>query len=165
MVTRYATTQAIEDSVAAADLVVGAVLVPGATAPRLVTRAMVAAMAQGAVIVDVAIDQGGCVETSHPTTHAEPTFVADGVVHYAVTNMPGAVPRTSTFALNHATLAYVLALADKGWRLATADDANLRAGLNVVEGRVVHDALARSLGLGTLAGAAPPIHARASSTR
>ncbi|WP_298830150.1 alanine dehydrogenase [uncultured Piscinibacter sp.] len=147
VMTRYATTQALEDSVAAADLVVGAVLVPGATAPRLVARTMVAGMRRGAVIVDVAIDQGGCVETSRPTTHAEPTYVVDGVVHYAVTNMPGAVPRTSTFALNHATLAHVLALADQGWRQATLDDPHLRAGLNVVEGRLAHDALARSLGL------------------
>ena len=146
VVTRYATTQAIEECIAAADLLVGAVLVPGATAPRLVSRAMVSGMKAGAVIVDVAIDQGGCVETSRPTTHAEPTCVVDGVVHYAVTNMPGAVPRTSTFALNHATLAHVLALADKGWRQAAADDPHLRAGLNIADGHIVHAALARSLG-------------------
>jgi len=143
--TRCADLAAIEQCVASADLLVGAVLVPGAAAPRLVTRAMVAAMKPGAVIVDVAIDQGGCVETSRPTTHAEPTYVVDGVVHYAVTNMPGAVPRTSAAALNHATLPFVRALADKGWRRALADDPHLAAGLNVAEGRVVHPALAASL--------------------
>jgi alanine dehydrogenase len=143
--TRFADLAGIEESVARADLLIGAVLVPGAAAPRLVTRAMVAGMKRGAVIVDVAIDQGGCVESSRPTTHADPTYVVDGVVHYAVTNMPGAVPRTSAFALNHATLPHVLALADKGWRQATADDPHLAAGLNVAEGRIVHPAVARSL--------------------
>ena len=143
--TRYADRASIEACVAAADLLVGAVLEPGAAAPRLVTRAMVAGMKAGAVIVDVSIDQGGCVETSRPTTHAAPTYVAEGVVHYAVTNMPGAVPRTSAAALNHATLPFVLALADKGWRRALADDPHLAAGLNVAEGRIVHPALARSL--------------------
>ncbi len=143
--TRYADRASIEACVAAADLLVGAVLVPGAAAPRLVTRAMVAGMKAGAVIVDVSIDQGGCVETSRPTTHASPTYVAEGVVHYAVTNMPGAVPRTSAAALNHATLPFVLALADKGWRRALADDPHLAAGLNVAEGRIAHPALAASL--------------------
>lgn len=143
--TRYADRASIEDAVASADLLVGAVLVPGAAAPRLVTRAMVAGMKAGAVIVDVSIDQGGCVETSRPTTHAAPTYVAEGVVHYAVTNMPGAVPRTSAAALNHATLPFVLALADKGWRRALADDPHLAAGLNVAEGRIAHPALAASL--------------------
>lgn len=143
--TRYADRASIEEGVAAADLLVGAVLVPGAAAPRLVTRTMVAGMKAGAVIVDVAIDQGGCVETSRPTTHAEPTYVVDGVLHYAVTNMPGAVPRTAAAALNHATLPFVLALADRGWRRALADDPHLAAGLNVADGRIVHAALAASL--------------------
>ncbi|MCB1747953.1 MAG: alanine dehydrogenase [Gammaproteobacteria bacterium] len=132
--------------VAAADLVVGAVLVPGAAAPHVVTRAMLAAMRPGSVVVDVAIDQGGCCETSHPTTHAEPTFVVDRVVHYCVANMPGAVPRTSTLALNNATLPYVLALADKGVRRALADDAGLAAGLNIDGGRVTCRAVAEALG-------------------
>lgn len=145
VVTRYADRASIEAGVAAADLLVGAVLVPGAAAPKLVTRAMVAGMHRGAVIVDAAIDQGGCVETSRPTTHAEPTFVVDGVIHYAVTNMPGAVPRTSAAALNHATLPFVLALADTGWRRALAEDPHLAAGLNVADGRIVHPALAHSL--------------------
>ena len=143
--TRYADRASIEDCVASADLLVGAVLVPGAAAPRLVTLPMVAGMKAGAVIVDVSIDQGGCVETSRPTTHAAPTYVAEGVVHYAVTNMPGAVPRTSAAALNHATLPFVLALADKGWRRALADDPHLAAGLNIADGRIAHPALARSL--------------------
>jgi len=143
--TRYADRASIEACVAAADLLVGAVLEPGAAAPRLVTRAMVAGMKSGAVIVDVSIDQGGCVETSRPTTHAAPTYVAEGVVHYAVTNMPGAVPRTSAAALNHATLPFVLSLADKGWRRALADDPHLAAGLNLAEGRIAHPALAASL--------------------
>ncbi len=145
-VTAFSTAQAVEEAVASADLLVGAVLVPGATAPRLVTRPMVADMRKGSVIVDVAIDQGGCVETSRPTTHASPTFVVDGVVHYGVANMPGAVARTSTFALNHATLGPALAIADKGWRRAALDDPHLRNGLNVVEGCVTHEAVAASLG-------------------
>lgn len=145
--TAYSTAQALDDWVAAADLVVGGVLIPGAAAPKLVTRRMIAGMKAGAVVVDVAIDQGGCFETSRPTTHTEPTFVVDGVVHYAVANMPGAVPRTSTFALNHATLAHALALADKGWQRAALDDPHLRDGLNVVHGQVTHAAVARSLGL------------------
>ena len=118
-----------------ADLVIGAVLVPGAAAPKLITRDMLRTMKPGAVIVDIAIDQGGCAETSKPTTHSHPTYVVDGVVHYCVANMPGAVARTSTFALNNATLPFTLALADKGWRKALADDAHLRAGLNVCEGQ------------------------------
>ena len=144
--TLYSTTQALEERVALADLVIGGVLVPGAAAPKLVTRHMVSGMKPGAVVVDVAIDQGGCFETSHPTTHAEPTFVVDGVVHYCVANMPGAVARTSTFALNNATLAHALAIADKGWRQAAVDDLHLRNGLNVVLGQVTHEAVARSLG-------------------
>src|SRR5439155_22191634 len=132
----YSTREAIVVEVTAADAVIGAVLVPGATAPKLVTRAMLARMKPGAVLVDVAIDQGGCFETSRPTTHAAPTYVVDGVVHYCVTNMPGAVARTSTFALNNATLPFVLTLADKGWRQALRDDPHLRAGLNVHQGQV-----------------------------
>ncbi len=145
--TRYSTTHAIEEAVLESDLVIGAVLVPGAAAPKLVTRAMVSRMKRGAVLVDVAIDQGGCFETSHPTTHAAPTFVVDGVVHYCVANMPGAVARTSTFALNNATLPFVLALADKGWKRALADDLHLRRGLNVCQGAVTHQAVALATGL------------------
>jgi alanine dehydrogenase len=144
--TRYATAHEIEEAVIAADLVIGAVLVPGAAAPKLVTRDMVKRMKRGAVLVDVAIDQGGCFETSRPTTHAQPTFVVDGVVHYCVANMPGAVARTSTFALNNATLPFVLALASKGWQRALADDAHLRDGLNVCRGEVTHEAVALALG-------------------
>jgi alanine dehydrogenase len=144
--TLYSTQQAVEEAVLAADLVIGGVLIPGAAAPKLVTRAMVARMKPGAVVVDVAIDQGGCFETSHATTHAEPTFVVDGVVHYCVANMPGAVARTSTFALNNATLAPALAIAGKGWRAALGDDAHLRRGLNVAQGRITHPAVAQALG-------------------
>jgi alanine dehydrogenase len=144
--TAYSTAQTLDEYIAGADLVVGGVLIPGAAAPKLVTRPMVAGMKPGAVVVDVAIDQGGCFETSHATTHAEPTFVVDGVVHYCVANMPGAVARTSTFALNHATIGHALAIADKGWKRAALDDPHLRAGLNVVHGQVVHAAVAHSLG-------------------
>jgi alanine dehydrogenase len=133
--------------VLAADLVIGAVLVPGAAAPKLVTRAMVERMRPGSVFVDISIDQGGCSETSRPTTHADPTYVESGVVHYCVTNMPGAVPRTSTFALNNATLPFVLALATKGWKRALEDDPHLRAGLNVADGRITHDAVSKALGM------------------
>ena len=145
--TAYATMDAIEQLVRDADLLVGAVLVPGAAAPHLVSAHLVAAMRPGSVIVDVAIDQGGCVATSRPTSHAVPTFVENGVVHYCVTNMPGAVARTSAFALGHATLPFALALADKGWSRALADDAHLRAGLNIHRGNVTHAAVARDLGL------------------
>ncbi|HJT05596.1 MAG TPA: alanine dehydrogenase [Stellaceae bacterium] len=145
--TLYATMESIEHEVLSADLVIGAVLVPGAAAPKLVSRALVRAMKRGAVMVDIAIDQGGCFETSRPTTHAKPTYVEEGVTHYCVTNMPGAVARTSTFALNNATLPFVLDLADKGWRKALADDPHLRAGLNIHGGRVTHEAVARDLGL------------------
>jgi alanine dehydrogenase len=127
--------------------VIGAVLVPGAAAPKLVTRDMVRQMRPGSVLVDISIDQGGCFETSKPTTHAKPTYVVDGVVHYCVTNMPGAVARTSTFALNNATLPFAVALADKGYRRAMAEDIHLRRGLNVLEGKVTHKAVADSLGL------------------
>ena len=145
--TVYATLDAVEKYIPEADLVVGAVLVPGSAAPRLVTRELLAKMRRGSVIVDVAIDQGGCFETSRPTTHADPTYVAEGVVHYCVTNMPGAVARTSAFALNNATLPFVLALADKGWASAMAEDPHLRGGLNIHCGRVTHAAVARDLGL------------------
>lgn len=144
--TLHSNTHALEEAVLAADLVVGGVLIPGAAAPKLVTRAMVGRMKQGSVVVDVAIDQGGCFATSHPTTHAEPTFVVDGVVHYCVANMPGAVARTSTFALNNATIVHALALADKGWRQALRDDPHLRNGLNVCEGKVTYAAVAQALG-------------------
>jgi len=137
----------IEQLVRDADLVIGAVLVVGATAPKLVTRAMVKTMKPGAVLVDISIDQGGCFETSHPTTHAEPTFVVDGVIHYCVANMPGAVPRTSTLALTNATLPYARALADLGWQAALKRDPGLAAGLNVQGGEIVHPAVARALGL------------------
>jgi alanine dehydrogenase len=145
--TLYATMENIEREVLSADLVIGAVLVPGAAAPKLVSREMVRQMKRGAVMVDIAIDQGGCFETSRPTTHASPTYVEEGVIHYCVTNMPGAVARTSTFALNNATLPFVLDLADKGWRRALAEDPHLRAGLNIHAGRVTHEAVARDLGL------------------
>jgi alanine dehydrogenase len=144
--TLYSTTQSVEESVLDADLVIGGVLIPGAAAPKLVTRDMVSRMKKGSVVVDVAIDQGGCFETSHATTHAEPTFVVDGVVHYCVANMPGAVARTSTFALNNATIGHAVALADKGWHRAIADNVHLRAGLNVALGRVTYEAVARDLG-------------------
>ena len=145
--TAYSTTETIERLVRDADLVIGAVLVAGAAAPKLVTRAMVKTMKPGAVLVDISIDQGGCFETSHPTTHAEPTFVVDGVIHYCVANMPGAVARTSTFALNNATLPFTLALADKGWRKAMSDDPHLRAGLNICAGQVTCEPVAIAHGL------------------
>ncbi|HET8692611.1 MAG TPA: alanine dehydrogenase [Steroidobacteraceae bacterium] len=145
--TAYSTTEAVERLVIQADLVIGAVLVAGAAAPKLVTRSMVSRMEKGAVLVDISIDQGGCFETSRPTTHADPTYVVDGVVHYCVTNMPGAVPRTSTFALTNATLPYVRALAAHGWREALAKDPGFAAGLNVHEGAITHEAVARDLGM------------------
>jgi alanine dehydrogenase len=145
--TAYSTTETIEQLVRDADLVIGAVLVVGAAAPKLVTRAMVKTMKAGAVLVDIALDQGGCFETSHPTTHAEPTFVVDGVIHYCVANMPGAVPRTSTLALTNATLPYARALADLGWQAALKRDPGLAAGLNVQGGEIVHPAVGRALGL------------------
>lgn len=144
--TLYSSAHSVEDAVLDADLVIGGVLIPGAAAPKLVTRSMVARMKPGAVVVDVAIDQGGCFETSHATTHAEPTFVVDGVVHYCVTNMPGAVARTSTFALNNATIGHALALADKGWRQALRDNPHLKNGLNVAHGQVTCEAVASALG-------------------
>src|SRR5437660_1289741 len=129
----------------AADLVIGAGLIPGASAPKLVSREMVRAMRPGSVLVDIAIDQGGCFATSRPTTLAEPSYSEEGIIHYCVTNMPSAVARTSTLALNNATLPFVLALADKGWRQALAADAHLRPGLNVHAGRIIHPAVARDL--------------------
>ena len=146
IVTAFSNAHAIEEAVLSADLVVGGVLVPGAEAPKLVTRDLISRMKPGAVVVDVAIDQGGCFETSHATTHAEPTFVVDGVIHYCVANMPGAVARTSTFALNNATIGHAIALADKGWQKAVRDDAHLLNGLNVCLGKVTYEAVAKALG-------------------
>ena len=143
--TLFSTTHAIEEAVLDADLVVGGVLIPGAAAPKLVTASMISRMKPGAVVVDVAIDQGGCFETSHQTTHADPTFIVDGVVHYCVGNMPGAVARTSTFALNNATIGHAVALADKGWKKALSDDEHLRNGLNVALGNVTYEAVAHGL--------------------
>src|SRR3981081_4383199 len=145
--TESSTTATIERRGRGADLVVGAVLVAGATAPKLVTRAMIATMKPGAVLVDISIDQGGCFETSRPTTHAEPTFVVDGVIHYCVANMPGAVPRTSTLALTNATLPYVRALADLGWQAPVRRAPGLAAGLNVHAGEITHEVVAKALGL------------------
>ncbi|MEI2301087.1 alanine dehydrogenase [Ensifer sp. MJa1] len=143
--TRYSTIDALEEEVFSADLVIGAVLIPGAAAPKLVTREMLTGMKKGAVVVDVAIDQGGCFETSHATTHSDPTYEVDGIVHYCVANMPGAVPVTSAHALNNATLHYGLQLADKGLK-AIAEDRHLRAGLNVHRGRVTNAPVAEALG-------------------
>ena len=143
--TLYSTRAAIEEQLLVADLVVGAVLLPGAAAPKLITRQLVKDMPRGSVIVDISIDQGGCTDTSRPTTHAAPTYVVDEVVHYCVANMPGAVARTSTFALNNATLPFVLALADKGPRAALIDDIHLRRGLNVHAGLITHPAVASAL--------------------
>ncbi|PJE78398.1 Alanine dehydrogenase 2 [invertebrate metagenome] len=145
--TVYSTKKALEDHIKEADLVIGSVLIPGAAAPKLLTRELISTMKKGSVIVDVAIDQGGCAETSHATTHAEPTYIVDGVVHYCVANMPGAVARTSTLALNNATLPYALALADKGARKAMEDDKHLRNGLNVCKGLVTCKDVAVALSL------------------
>ena len=144
--TVYSTAAALDEYVSDADLVVGAVLVKGARAPKLVTRDMLGSMRPGSVLADVAIDQGGCMETSKATTHADPIYVVDGIVHYCVANMPGAVPRTSTYALNNATLPYIAALANKGARQAMLDDAHLRNGLNVRGGQVTEAAVAEDLG-------------------
>jgi len=144
--TLYASVEAVEKLVLEADLVIGAVLVPGAAAPKLVSRELVGRMKPGSVLVDVAIDQGGCFATSRPTTHTEPTYVVDEVVHYCVANMPGAVARTSTLALNNATLPFTVALADKGFKKALLDDQHLLNGLNVYQGRVTYEAVARDLG-------------------
>ena len=146
--TRYSTVEALEEECFSADVVVGAVLIPGAAAPKLVSREMLSGMKKGAVLVDVAIDQGGCFETSHATTHADPTYEVDGIIHYCVANMPGAVPVTSAHALNNATLHYGLQLADKGIK-AILDDPHLRNGLNVHKGRVTNRAVAEALGYET----------------
>lgn len=138
---------AIEDLCLSADVVIGAAMVPGATAPKLVSARTVATMMPGAVIIDVSIDQGGCAETSRPTTHAQPTYKLDGIIHYCVANMPGAVPRTSTFALNAATRPFILALAEKGFSRALAEDPHLRNGLNVHDGKIIYRAVADALGL------------------
>ena len=145
--TVFSTSDAIETLCRRADLVIASVLIPGAAAPKLITAETVKAMKPGSVIVDIAIDQGGCSETSRPTTHSSPTYVLYDVVHYCVTNMPGAVARTSTFALNNVTLPFVLALADKGYRRALGEDEHLRNGLNVCEGRITHRAVADALKL------------------
>jgi len=139
--------QAIEQGCRQADLVIATALVPGAAAPKLISRATIKAMKPGSVIVDVAIDQGGNAETSRPTTHSQPTFIVDGVIHYCVANMPGAVPRTSTFALNNATRPFVLALADKGYKRALKEDINFRNGLNVSDGKLTCHAVADALNM------------------
>ena len=144
--TLYSTQGAVEDECATADLVIGGVLIPGAAAPKLVTRQMLKDWKPGSVLVDVAIDQGGCAETSKPTTHADPTYVVDGVIHYCVANMPGGVARTSTFALNNVTLPFGLRIADKGYKQALLEDHHLRAGLNVCRGKVTYKAVADDLG-------------------
>ncbi len=144
--TVYSTADAIDRHVAEADLVIGGVLIPGASAPKLITRDHIKMMKPGSVIVDVAIDQGGCTETSKPTTHDEPTYVVDDVIHYCVANMPGGVPKTSTYALNNVTLPFTLQLADKGWRKALADNPHLKDGLNVASGKVTCEPVASALG-------------------
>ncbi len=144
--TVFSTRENIEREVCEADLVIGAVLIPGASAPKVVTRAMLSRMKRGAVLVDVSIDQGGCFETSHATTHADPIYVVDGIVHYCVANMPGAVARTSTLALENVTLPYALALADKGFKKALLEDQHFRNGLNVYGGKITHSAVAEALG-------------------
>ena len=143
--TIYSTSDAIERYVQEADLVIGAVLIPGAVAPKLVARRLLSRMRPGSVLLDVAIDQGGCFETSQPTTHSEPTYLVEGVVHYCVANMPGAVPRTSSFALNNATLPFILNLADQGINVALRDDRHLLNGLNVYQGQICHEAVASAL--------------------
>ncbi len=142
----YASLENIEKNVVESDLVVGAVLIPGAAAPKLITKQMVKKMKKGSVMVDISIDQGGCFETSKPTSHSNPTYVTDGVVHYCVTNMPGAVARTSTQALENSTLPFTIALANKGYRRALLDDKNLRNGLNVIDGKVTYKAVSEALG-------------------
>jgi len=146
VVTVFSNTDNVESNVLSADLVIGGVLIPGAAAPKLVTRAMVSGMKPGSVIVDVAIDQGGCCETARPTTHADPTYIIDDVVHYCVANMPGAVPRTSTYALNNATLPFALRIADLGWKEAMRADPHLKNGLNVCDGKVTCREVAEALG-------------------
>ncbi|EWH02179.1 hypothetical protein Q427_10145 [Halomonas sp. BC04] len=147
MKTVFSTADALDQVVRESDLIIGAVLVPGAAAPKLITRGMLADMKPGSVLVDVAIDQGGCFETSRATTHAEPTYIVDGIVHYCVANMPGAVAQTSTLALTNATMPFVIALADKGWKQALADDAHFLPGLNVHDGQITYRAVAEAFGL------------------
>jgi len=142
----YYTEENIEDYALEADMIVGAVLVPGAAAPKLLSRDIISRMKKGSVVVDVAIDQGGCFETSRPTTHEKPTYVVDGIVHYCVTNIPGAVARTSTLALNNATLPFTLSLANNGYKKALLEDPDLRNGLNVYKGRITYQAVAEDLG-------------------
>jgi alanine dehydrogenase len=148
--TRYSTAGATAELVAQADLVIGAVLIPGAAAPKLIRRAQLSELKPGAVLVDVAIDQGGCFETSRATTHADPIYNVDGIMHYCVANMPGAVARTSTIALGNATMPYMLALADKGWRTACEDDPHLLNGLNVHAGQLTYYAVGKALGIDVL---------------
>ncbi len=143
--TVYSTVDALESLAPTADLLVGSILIPGASAPKLVTRKILQSMQNGSVVVDIAIDQGGCMETSRPTTHADPVFIEEGVIHYCVANMPGAVARTSTLALNNATLPYAIALADKGWKTALSEDAGLRNGLNIHDGKITFKAVATAL--------------------
>lgn len=145
--TLYSSAHSIEQELPSTDLVIGAVLIPGAKAPRLITRDMLKLLKKGSVLVDVAIDQGGCFETSRPTTHAEPVYEMEGILHYCVANIPGAVPQTSTLALTNATLPYVIRLADKGWKTACEEDAGLKLGLNIIEGKVVYPAVAEAFGL------------------
>lgn len=145
--TLYSSTHNIETELPYTDLVIGAVLIPGAKAPHLITKEMLQLMKPGSVLVDVAIDQGGCFETSHPTTHADPVYTVDTIVHYCVANIPGAVPQTSTLALTNATLPYILELADKGWKEACKEDKSLYPGLNIIEGKIVYPAVAEAFGL------------------
>ncbi len=147
MRTLYSSKHNIEEAVYAADLVIGAVLLPGAKTPYLITNDMLPNMKRGSVVVDVSVDQGGCIETTHATTHADPTYFVEGVLHYGVANMPGAVPNTSTLALTNATLRYGLSIADKGWKQAVADDAALAKGVNVLEGKLTYAPVAEALGL------------------
>ena len=147
MQTVYSNEYNIREAIKTADLIVGAVLIPGAKAPHLITRDMLKTMKPGTVLVDVAVDQGGCIETCHPTTHEDPTFIIDDVVHYCVANMPGAVPYTSTLALTNATLPYAVKLANQGWRAACLLNEDLRKGLNVVNGEVVYPGVAEAWGL------------------
>jgi alanine dehydrogenase len=149
----YSTAGNTADLITDADMVIGAVLIPGAAAPKLISRAQLRTMKPGAVLVDVAIDQGGCFETSRATTHQDPIYEVDGIMHYCVANMPGAVARTSTLALGNATLPFLLALADRGWKQACADDVHLMAGLNVHAGKLTYKAVGAALGLPTIAAA------------
>lgn len=145
--TLYSSTYTIEQELPHTDLVIGAVLIPGAKAPHLITREMLSLLKEGSVLVDVAIDQGGCFETSHPTTHADPIYEVDGIVHYCVANIPGAVPRTSTLALTNATFPYISKVADLGWEKACREDSGLASGLNIVDGKIVYKAVAEAFGL------------------